>query len=95
MSFRTTIAIAITIALTVLIIQNTDEATFTILFVPVKLPKLAILTAVSAGGFLLGLLVSRPKKRKYNNIDQTNQNGGSNENNKFDTLSDEDRDYIS
>lgn len=95
MSFRTTVALIITIGLTILIIQNTDEAVFTILFVPVKLAKVAVLTSVSVGGFLVGVLVSRPSGRKREIEHSAVQYDDDTNRRKPDTLSDEDREYIS
>jgi hypothetical protein len=99
MSFKTTLAIIITIGLTVLIIQNTEEAAFTILFVPVVLPKLVMLTAVSVSAFILGILVSRPAKSKaqqpYDDFDDEEEEEDEHPRRRNDTLSDEDRDYIS
>jgi len=99
MSFKTTLAIIITVALTILIMQNTDEATFTILFTDVKLPKLVMLTAVSVSAFILGILVTRPTKRKVAAHDDDFEDDEEEDNyptkGRHDTLSDEDRDYIS
>jgi uncharacterized integral membrane protein len=99
MSFKTILAIIITIGLTVVIIQNTDETTFTILFIPVALPKLVMLTAVSVSAFILGLLVSRPGKSQtqsyYNQYEDEEEDDNEYPKKRHDTLSDEDRDYIS
>jgi len=79
--------------------QNTDEAVFTILFASVKLPKLVMLTAVSVSAFILGILVSRPSRPKtkdrYNAYDDEEDEVDDRTKGKHDTLSDEDRDYIS
>jgi hypothetical protein len=99
MSFKTTVAIIITIGLTILIMQNKEEAEFTILFAEVKLPKLVMLTAVSASAFLLGILVSRPAKPKYqepyDDYEDEDEDNDSRPRRRPDTLSDEDREYIS
>lgn len=99
MSFKTTLAIIITVGLTILIMQNTDEAVFTILFTDVKLPKLVMLTSVSVSAFILGILVSTPSKRKvtahYDDFDEDEEEDDFPNNGRRDTLSDEDRDYIS
>lgn len=99
MSFKTTLAIIITIGLTILIVQNTEEATFIILFASVKLPKLVMLTAVSVSAFILGVLVSRPSHKKirdhYDNDDEEGYNENDQPRRRPDTLSDEDREYIS
>jgi uncharacterized integral membrane protein len=94
MNFRTIVAIVITISLTILIMQNADEAIFTVFSVNVKLPKVAVLTATSVGGFLLGILVSRPRKQKVYNAPSYPEDEGSRPK-RPDTLSDEDREYIS
>jgi hypothetical protein len=99
MSFKTTVAIIITIGLTILIMQNKEEVEFTILFASVKLPKLVMLTAVSVSAFLLGVLVSRPVKAKqperYAEYDDDEEDDDNRPRIRPDTLSDEDREYIS
>jgi hypothetical protein len=99
MSFKTTVAIIITVGLTILIMQNQDDAEFTILFTSVKLPKLVMLTAVSVSAFLLGILVSRPGKPKklqrYDDYNDEEEEDNDQPRRRPDTLSDEDREYIS
>lgn len=99
MSFKTSIAIIITIGLTILIMQNKEEAEFTILFTSVKLPKLVMLTAVSVSAFLLGILVSRAAKAKqperYAEYNDEEEDDDNRPRRRHDTLSDEDREYIS
>ena len=99
MSFKTTVAIIITVGLTILIMQNQEDAEFTILFTTVKLPKLVMLTAVSVSAFLLGMLVSRPGKPKqlqqYDKYNDDEEEDNDRQRRRPDTLSDEDRDYIS
>lgn len=99
MSFKTTVAIIITIGLTILIMQNQEDAEFTILFTTVRLPKLVMLTAVSVSAFLLGILVSRsgkPKKlQRYDEYNDDEEEDNDRPKRRPDTLSDEDRDYIS
>jgi len=99
MSFKTTFAIIITIGLTIVIIQNTEDVTFTLLFVSVKLPKLVMLTAVSVSAFILGILVSGPSRKKvqdhYDDYDEEEDDDNDRLKRRTDTLSDEDRDYIS
>ena len=90
----------ITIGLTVFIIQNTGQAEFTILFVPVMLPKLVVLTAVSISAFLLGILVSRPRRKVKPTVtddqyDDEQEVHDDQLKRRPDTLSDEDREYIS
>jgi uncharacterized integral membrane protein len=92
MRIKTIIMIIITVLLTVVIMQNTDEVKFTLLFSDVYISKLVVLTAVSVIAFLLGILVGRPSRVKPiatydDDIKTTNNNPN--------TLSDEDREYIS
>nr|WP_067061472.1 hypothetical protein [Mucilaginibacter sp. L294] len=92
MSIKNIIALVIVVLLTIVIMQNTDEVKFTILFSTVYMSKVAVLTAVSVAAFILGVLVGRPKNKKYNiseHYDELHQGEDKN------TLSDEDRDYIS
>lgn len=98
MSFKTIIAIFLTIFITVVMLQNTDPAEFTILFVPVSVPKVAMLTAVSVSAFLLGVLAARPRKKKEPVYDDRYDNDAEQDERprrRPDTLSDEDREYIS
>ena len=90
MSLKTIIIIAITVLLTTVLMQNTDQVKFTILFTDVYLSKLVVLAAVGLIAFALGVIVGRPKKAKYDigaYHDELHKNDP-------DTLSDEDRDYI-
>ena len=92
MSIKTIIAIIIAILLTVIIMQNNDEVRFTILFTTTYASKLVVMSAIAVAAFILGVIVGRPKKPKYDiegyHDNQYNQD-------KPDTLSNEDRDYIS
>lgn len=92
MSIKNIIALIIVVLLTVVFMQNTDEVKFTILFSSVYLSKVAMLTAVAVFAFILGVLVGRPKNKKYNISEHYNDIHGKDN---PDTLSDEDRDYIS
>lgn len=97
MRLSTIIAILITIALTVVFMQNTDEANFTLLFVNVKISKLVVMTAVSVSAFILGILAGRPRKvrRPSDFEDDDDEFDNTDRLHKPNTLSDEDRDYIS
>jgi len=92
MSVKNIIILVMVVLLTVVIMQNTDEVKFTILFSDVYLPKVAVMTAVSVTAFILGVLVGRPKNKKYD-IEDYHDNIQKRDDSK--TLSDEDRDYIS
>ncbi|MVN22288.1 DUF1049 domain-containing protein [Mucilaginibacter arboris] len=93
MSAKTLFVIFLTVLITVVLMQNADEVKFKLLFWDLYLPKLVILTGVIFLGIILGLLLgSRPSKSSYNNYNNENTNNNHNPN---DTLSAEDRDYIS
>jgi uncharacterized integral membrane protein len=83
--------IFITVLLTVVIMQNTDRVRFSFLFADFMVSKLVVLLAVAIIGFLIGVMVGRPRKTKYMpdpdvEVDGVKQHP--------DTLSDEDREYI-
>ncbi|MGI4020487.1 MAG: hypothetical protein ACRYFA_03205 [Janthinobacterium lividum] len=93
MKAKTLFAILLTVLITIVMMQNSDEVKFKVLFWELYLPKLVILTGVIFIGIILGLIMaSRPAKTIYTNTNNGNQN---NNQNRFDTLSAEDRDYIS
>ena len=97
MSFRTTLAIVIIAFLTIVIMQNTSETEFIILGVATVVPKTVMLTTISVSAFLLGVLVSWPRKKKEKNMNRYESDDEHEHTTKRnnDTLSDEDRDYIS
>jgi uncharacterized integral membrane protein len=92
MRIKTMFIIFITVLLTVVIMQNTDKVLFTFLFTDFRISKLVLLLIVAIVSFIIGVLVGRPNKPKY--IPGQNEDIN-NLKNKSDTLSDEDRDYIS
>jgi uncharacterized integral membrane protein len=92
MSIKNIISLVIVVLLTVVIMQNTDAVKFTLLFSDVYISKVAMLTAVAVVAFILGVLVGRPKNKKYD-IEDYHDSVHGKDNPK--TLSDEDRDYIS
>jgi uncharacterized integral membrane protein len=92
MRIKTMFIIFITVLLTVVIMQNTDRVRFSFLFADFMVSKLIVLLAVAIIGFLIGVLVGRPRRTKYMpdpdvEVDGIKKNP--------DTLSNEDRDYIS
>jgi uncharacterized integral membrane protein len=92
MSIKNISALVIVVLLTIIIMQNTDEVKFTILFSSVYMSKVPVMTAIAVAAFILGVIVGRPKNKKYNiseHYDELHQHDDKN------TLSDEDRDYIS
>jgi len=84
--------IIITVLLTIVLMQNTEPVRFNILFGTFYISKLAALLTFGAVAFILGVLVGRPKKARSiaGNDPQYRE-----DDNDPDTLSDEDRDYIS
>lgn len=94
MRAKTFFVIVLTVLITVILMQNADEVKFNILFWDLYLPKLVILTGILFIGIILGmLLASRPARPKNNSNEHLDQNN--NAQTPFDTLSSEDRDYIS
>jgi uncharacterized integral membrane protein len=92
MRIKTIIIILITVVFTIVLMQNTGPVTFSFLWADFRISKLAMLVIVAVVAFILGWLVGRPNKVKRlggdypdENTEQPNPN----------TLSDEDRDYIS
>lgn len=92
MRIKTIFVLVLTVIITVIIMQNTDEVKFNILFGSYYFPKIVMLTGMSVAGFLLGFVVGRPRNKKYNIDEHHNE---LREEGKSNTLSDDDRDYIS
>jgi hypothetical protein len=92
MRIKTMFIIFIAVLLTVVIMQNTDKVLFTFLFTDFRVSKLVLLLIVAIVSFIIGVLVGRPGKPKY--IPGQNEDIN-NFKKKSDTLSDEDREYIS
>jgi len=93
MKAKTLFVIILTVLITVILMQNMDEVKFKVLFWELYLPKLVILTGVIFIGIILGLLL-RSRSSRVSNI-ENNYNNLNNYQNTNDTLSPEDRDYIS
>ncbi len=92
MRIKTMFLILITVLLTVVIMQNTDEVPFKLLFATFRISKLVMLLAVAAVAFIIGVLVGRPGRPKYIKGQDEEIETSTKPSN---TLSDEDRDYIS
>jgi len=84
--------IVITILLTVVIMQNNEPVFFNVLFATYHISKLAMLLLAAAAGFVIGVLVGRPGRPKYIPGQVEDADPKKDQSN---TLSDEDRDYIS
>ena len=91
MRIKTMFIIFITILLTVVIMQNTDRVRFSFLFSDFMVSKLIVLLAVAIIGFIIGVLVGRPRRVKYMPEPDVEVDGVKKH---PDTLSDDDMDYI-
>ncbi|MBU0696435.1 MAG: hypothetical protein KKE39_07890 [Bacteroidetes bacterium] len=104
MSFKTIIIIVLSVLITVIFMQNTDQVMFTILWKEIYVSKLLMMLIVTVFGFIIGVIVARPKKKKE--IISTSKevpsevHQNSNEDTDYismkkpNTLSNEDKDYI-
>ncbi|MGN6640456.1 MAG: LapA family protein [Mucilaginibacter sp.] len=92
MRIKTMIIIIITVLLTVVVMQNTDEVPLKFLFAKFFISKLTIMLVTALIGFMIGLLVGRPGRTRYVPGQVADSDP---ENKNLDTLSDEDREYIS
>ncbi|RXF71095.1 hypothetical protein [Arcticibacter tournemirensis] len=92
MSGKTIFIIVATVLVTIVLMNNTEEIDFWI-FGIAKIPKLAILGAMFAIGFVLGVMAGRPRKQKIIVNDHSSTTAEPDDYQP--KLSDEDRDYIS
>jgi uncharacterized integral membrane protein len=92
MRIKTIIIIVITILLTVVLMQNTERDSLYFLWATFRMSKLLILAIVAIIAFILGYLVGRPKRVKLLGGDLPDSDQDKNNSN---TLSEEDKDYIS
>ena len=91
MRIKTIIILAIGVLLTIVFMQNLEQVRFTVLFSTMYVSKITMLLIVGVTTFILGYLVGRPGRSKYNHIGYDEDEAG---NSKSNTLSDEDKDYI-
>ena len=91
MRIKTIIIVLITVILTAVLMQNTDNVNFNFLWATFRVSKLIVLALVALIAFILGVLVGRPKrvKRLGGDFDNDDIHKG-----RPNTLSDEDKDYI-
>jgi len=107
MNFKTLVIVILSILITVIFMQNTDEVMFTLLWKQIFVSKLLMMLIVTVFGFIIGVIIARPKKKKVAeyapastvkdvpleiNRNQEDQDYISLK--KPDGLSDEDRNYI-
>jgi uncharacterized integral membrane protein len=91
MRIKTMVIIIITVLLTVILMQNTEPVKFTLLFGSMYLSKLVALGGIAIIAFILGVLVGRPKRVRQISGEVSADN---HTDEKTNTLSDEDREYI-
>jgi uncharacterized integral membrane protein len=91
MRAKTIFVVFLTVLITVILMQNSDEVKFKFFFWELYLPKLVIMTGVIFIGIILGFMMGHSSKAKQTNTGYTSQNDQT----PYDTLSAEDRDYIS
>jgi uncharacterized integral membrane protein len=105
MSFKTIVIIMLSVLITVIFMQNTDQVLFTILWKEIYVSKLVMMLIVTLFGFILGVIIARPRKKKIVEMETASQKDIPFEINhpedsdyismkKERKLSDEDRDYI-
>jgi hypothetical protein len=91
MRIKTIIILIIAILLTIIFMQNLEQVRFTILFSTMYVSKITMMLIVGVITFILGYLVGRPGKGKYNHLgyDEDADNDI-----KPRTLSNEDKEYL-
>jgi uncharacterized integral membrane protein len=92
MRIKTMVIIFITVLLTVVIMQNSKPVDFKFLFATFYISKLIVLLSVAIVAFIIGVMVGRPGRPRYIKGQDEEIKV---ENKPSNTLSDEDRDYIS
>ena len=95
MNAKTIFIIAITILFTVVLMNNTDMVDFWF-FGNARVPKLAVLGIVFFAGGIVGFMAGRPRKKPQSeHSDDIDENPHESRPESRNTLSDEDREYIS
>lgn len=94
MSFKTIFIIIVSVLVTIILMNNTDEIQFWI-FGNAKIPKLAVLGFMFGLGAVVGYLAGRPKKNPKSYEEDDEQDDIDQKQDKENKLSDEDREYIS
>lgn len=97
MTFKTIFIIVISVLVTIILMNNTDEINFWI-FGNARIPKLVVLGVMFGLGLIVGFMVGRPRKRiqsdALNTVEPIQNKDQDYIKNDHDQLSDEDRDYI-
>ncbi len=102
MHLKTYVIIFLSVAITIIFMQNLDPVPFKVLWMEFTVAKLVMMLVVTVFGFILGVIVARPRKKKLVEMEdgnipfEINQTKSDEyaENPQKNTLSDEDRDYI-
>lgn len=93
MKGKTIFIIVITALLTLFLVANNDAVEFNFLIgKPVEISKLIVIGICILIGFILGFIAGRPRKTYSSYNDEVEKSQANEQKN---TLSDEDRDYIS
>ncbi|MEO7212780.1 hypothetical protein [Mucilaginibacter sp.] len=90
MRIKTIIIVAIVILLAIIFFQNQHTGTFSILFFSISITTTMLVVAVIA--FIAGYLAGKPGRSKYNHLGYEEDVPTNTDKN---TLSDEDKDYLS
>ena len=97
MTFKTIFTIVVSVLVTIVLMNNTEEIHFWI-FGDAKIPKLAVLGMMFGLGLILGFMAGRPRKSpstgSFNTSEPVQNNWPDESGNDHDQLSDEDREYI-
>lgn len=64
MSFKTYAIVFLTVAITIIFMQNLDPVPFKVLWMEFTVAKLVMMLVVTVFGFILGVIVARPRKKK-------------------------------
>ncbi|WP_448700059.1 LapA family protein [Mucilaginibacter sp. AW1-3] len=91
MRIKTIFIIIVTILLTIIIMQNTRQVTFDILFWQASISGLVMMAVVAVISLVIGIMIGRPTKVRFDDSHPSFDNPTGKA---PDTLSDEDRDYI-
>ena len=95
MTARFYLMIALAIVITIICMQNTQIISLKIFFGKVSYPAAYFLIFTTLCGLIFGLLASRSNRKLQKNIYQQNDDGNLYPPQAPDTLTKEDRDYIS
>ena len=93
MRISTILLLVFTILLTVVFMQNTGEIKMTLLFADFYFSKLLVFLLIALAGFIIGYAVGKP--RKLGRVEDFERHEDTDAPPRGQSLSDEDRDYIS